>query len=518
MSTASSGASTGASPGVPSASSSVASSAPSSQPPTSQPSSPPPTSQPTTAPPSSQPTSQPPSSQPTSQPPTSQPPSSQPTSAPPSSQPTSAPPSSRASSQPSSQDGPSSSPSDIASSSPSSASPSSTPTSGPSSSSGSSSSAAPSSSAIDTTANLALSSPATTLHSTVVFVTTNSAGQVTTSTPSVVTELSTVTGSNGATSVVTIIASNPTPFNSDGNHTGGSQFFTNKGAVAGVFLIVGLAAASIVLFLFFFIKRRHRNRRLEYDTAVASTLAAAGYNRQPLDGDDYDEGGGMRQRRRSSPSALATVSSLGTQAAAVQPYTDDPTGRRAEFDPYSAYSAAPPQTPPASARRDGYVPARTSSPPLGHSHSASTSSMGHVMGCSPRRVGRRRALQAPSRPRRARGRRRRSRPRARGGARGCRATTGTIMCRGTLRARCIRSRTGRRRTSWWTSRRGSRLRCATCLMDSAPARTFRGKRRGARSPARSPRHDISRSTCLLHGGPLLPYAVLALAYYPPSPS
>ena len=229
-------------------------------------------------------------------------------------------------------------------------------------------------------------------------MTTNYAGQTTTSTPSVVTELSTVTGSNGATSVVTIIANNPTPFTSDGSHTGGSQyvrsqypvcaktfnalttlrFFTNKGAVAGVFLIVGLAAASIVLFLFFFIKRRRRNRRLEYDTAVASTLAAAGYNRQPLDGDDYDENGGMRQRRRSSPSALATMSSLGTQAQ--QPYTDDPTGRRAEFDPYSAYSAVPPQTPPASARRDGYFPARTSSPPLGHSHSASTSSMGHLAG------------------------------------------------------------------------------------------------------------------------------------------
>ena len=127
-----------------------------------------------------------------------------------------------------------------------------------------------------------------------------------------------------------------------------------------------------VLFLFFFIKRRRRNRRLEYDTAVASTLAAAGYNRQPLDGDDYDENGGMRQRRRSSPSALATMSSLGTQAQ--QPYTDDPTGRRAEFDPYSAYSAVPPQTPPASARRDGYFPARTSSPPLGHSQNGSQSS------------------------------------------------------------------------------------------------------------------------------------------------
>jgi hypothetical protein len=162
----------------------------------------------------------------------------------------------------------------------------------------------------------------------------------------------------------------------------GCRFFTNKGAVAGVFLIVGLAAASIVLFLFFFIKRRRRNRRLEYDTAVASTLAAAGFNRTALDGDD-DEGKVMAERRRSSPSATRTMSSL-PSLGGMQPYTDDPSGRPRDFDPYVAYGAVPPQTPPASARRDGYFPARTSSPPLMHSHSASTSSMGHAMGHVPR--------------------------------------------------------------------------------------------------------------------------------------
>lgn len=319
-----------------------------------------------------------------------------------------------------------------------------------------------------------------------------------------------------------------------------------------MFLIVGLAAASIVLFLFFFIKRRHRNRRLEYDTAVASTLAAAGYNRQPLDGDDYDEGGGMRQRRRSSPSALATVSSLGTQAAAVQPYTDDPTGRRAEFDPYSAYSAAPPQTPPASARRDGYVPARTSSPPLGHSHSASTSSMGHVMGGGghiPRESagsfepllaaagGSAPSTPGPVAPSTSAGpppaippkspRRSPRLPSDDGHHPVPRDSASSVYSQPDgeaedqlvdLTPRQPLEVRRRARCCVPSMLTPCARRCATCLMDSAPARTFRGKRRGARSPARSPRHDISRSTCVLHGGPVLPYAVLALAYYPPSPS
>lgn len=156
-----------------------------------------------------------------------------------------------------------------------------------------------------------------------------------------------------------------------------SRFFNNKGAVAGVFLIVGLAAASIVLFLFFFIKRRRRTRRLEYDTAVASTLAAAGYNRTPLDGDD-DDHRPMAQRRGSNVSAMQTMTSSN-----LVPYTDEPPviataagmgGRERDFDPYAPYTAQS----AANARRDGYARTETNSPPLVHSHSASTSS-GHAM-------------------------------------------------------------------------------------------------------------------------------------------
>lgn len=149
-----------------------------------------------------------------------------------------------------------------------------------------------------------------------------------------------------------------------------------------MFLIVGLAAASIVLFLFFFIKRRRRTRRIEYDTAVASTLAAAGFNRTPLDGDD--EGGGstgMSQRRGSNVSAFHSMS---TMPSTMVPYTDEPpvmtaaagmSGRPPQdFDPYAAYNARPPRSPSGSSRRDGYAPARTSSPPLGHSQNGSQSS------------------------------------------------------------------------------------------------------------------------------------------------
>ncbi len=140
---------------------------------------------------------------------------------------------------------------------------------------------------------------------------------------------------------------------------------------------MGLAAASIVLFLFFFIKRRRRTRRIEYDTAVASTLAAAGFNRTPLDGDD--EGRGMSQRRGSNVSAFHSMS---TMPSTMAPYTDEPpvmaaaagmSGRPMDFDPYAAYAAAPPRSPSGSSRRDGYAPARTSSPPLGHSHNDSQS-------------------------------------------------------------------------------------------------------------------------------------------------
>ena len=50
------------------------------------------------------------------------------------------------------------------------------------------------------------------------------------------------------------------------------RFSRNKGAVAGVFLIVGIAGAAILLFLFFALRRRRRIKRNERDAAFAASL------------------------------------------------------------------------------------------------------------------------------------------------------------------------------------------------------------------------------------------------------
>lgn len=187
-----------------------------------------------------------------------------------------------------------------------------------------------------------------------------------------------------------------------------SRFFRNKGAVAGVFLVAGLAAASILLFLFFFIRRRRRTRRLEMDHAMNSALAAHGFTRTPLDGGDDDEGGMAEAPRQGSGSfGMATMSSVPSGGGRPpSAYLDDPGAGPSnsnardrdnpDFDPYAAYgTAVHPPAPSASGlfntrTREGYAPARTSSPPppsappLGqghnHSHTASTSSMGPMLG------------------------------------------------------------------------------------------------------------------------------------------
>ena len=179
------------------------------------------------------------------------------------------------------------------------------------------------------------------------------------------------------------------------------RFFRNKGAVAGVFLIAGLAAASIVLFLFFFVRRRRRTRRLELDNAMNSALAAHGFNRTPLDVDADDEDKDMAQHHGSGSFGMATMSSLPSGGARPSSaYFDDPQGsgstpRDPDFDPYAAYASGSGNVggsvhpPPAAAgglfstrTREGYMPARTSSPPpLGHGHNASTSTgMGSLAG------------------------------------------------------------------------------------------------------------------------------------------
>ncbi|KAI0257115.1 hypothetical protein BJV78DRAFT_1085040, partial [Lactifluus subvellereus] len=113
--------------------------------------------------------------------------------------------------------------------------------------------------------------------------------------PLEITSTFTSTLGNGGVVTFTEVVANPT-LSADNRVGSGTQFFRNKGAVAAVFLIVGLAAATICLWIFFFIRRRRRRRRIEHESAVSASLAAAGYNRELIDDEDFSSGPGMRQR------------------------------------------------------------------------------------------------------------------------------------------------------------------------------------------------------------------------------
>ena len=136
------------------------------------------------------------------------------------------------------------------------------------------------------------------------------------------------------------------------------RFFRNTAAVAGVFILVGLAVASIILWIFFAIRSRRRTLRLDHDSAVSATLAAAGFHRAPLDDDD-DPGESSRRSRYGSPDAFLhhrrsssglAMSSVGRASAAFPdplPFHDDNDPHN--FNPYSDYIL------PAGSR-DAYVP------------------------------------------------------------------------------------------------------------------------------------------------------------------
>ncbi|KAJ7492645.1 hypothetical protein FB451DRAFT_1219120 [Mycena latifolia] len=223
-----------------------------------------------------------------------------------------------------------------------------------------------------------------TLRSTIFVTTTDSLGHTTTSAPIAITSVVTFT-SNGVPETTTVVKLNPT-LGSDGHSSGGSSFFKNTGAVAGVFVLVGLAAASIVLWILFGLRRRRRNRRIEHDTAVSATLAAAGFHRAPLDDDEHHDSRHSRalassdmEMRTGSALALGTKSSL--PSARTSGYQDSPGHDDVlhdGFNPYQEYDAAGP--------REGYIPARTQSPPptafVEPYRDASGSGPDHVIGHS----------------------------------------------------------------------------------------------------------------------------------------
>ncbi|KAF7306903.1 hypothetical protein MIND_00482800 [Mycena indigotica] len=223
--------------------------------------------------------------------------------------------------------------------------------------------------------------------STVFVTTTDSQGHTTVSATSTI-----VLTSNAAAITMTEVKTNPT-LGTDGHRSSTSSFFHNTGAVAGVFVLVGVALAAIVLFTIFGLRRRHRTRQIEHETAVSATLAAAGFRRTPFD--DDDDRGRPQQMRVRTGSALAT-SSL-PSAGRVSGYLDSP-GLDDTFNPYNEYGAPP-------APSHGYMPARTNSPPppierepSGPEHNVSHSASQSVGSTEPLLAAFNRASSAPPTP------------------------------------------------------------------------------------------------------------------------
>lgn len=119
-----------------------------------------------------------------------------------------------------------------------------------------------------------------------------------------------------------------------------------------MFVIVGLAVTSIVIFLLFCFRRRRRIRRRDHDSAVEATLASRGYGRTPVDGEDFNGTGSQMSNgnlsngnRISSPSTpefgqrlnSPNMTMVGTMPpAALAAYRDEGPG----YNPYKEFGAA----------------------------------------------------------------------------------------------------------------------------------------------------------------------------------
>lgn len=147
--------------------------------------------------------------------------------------------------------------------------------------------------------------------------------------------------------------------------------------MAGVFLVVGLAAASIVLFIFFWLRRRRRKQR-QRDASIAAGLAALGHNRSLIDDDDDNQPPSMAQRNQEALS----LSSGGTAGEHdFNPYVGYTYGSSRPYagvmrpgQPYSSlgYQVAASRDPDSAADQRGHTPELS----LGTASSNNPGSMG----------------------------------------------------------------------------------------------------------------------------------------------
>lgn len=150
--------------------------------------------------------------------------------------------------------------------------------------------------------------PETTASTAVSLTTTDANGRVVTTVPSSFTSTG-LTTEGGNVFTVTRVVHNPSGALDSGS-TGGAQssFFNNKGAVAGVFVVVGLAVVAIIAALGLLFFRRRRRQRLDREVTAAAVAASAAAARSPL-----DEEGDLDSSQPTSESYPSTMSAPMTQ-------------------------------------------------------------------------------------------------------------------------------------------------------------------------------------------------------------
>lgn len=193
----------------------------------------------------------------------------------------------------------------------------------------------------------------TTATSRQVLTTTNANGAVITETPaSYTSEL--ITTSNGRIVTQTVIVHQPTGA-LDGSSRGGSgsnAFFSNTGAVAGTFVVVGLVVVGILCALGLLCFRRRRRQRLDREVTAAAVAASTHHQRSPIDdADDIHSSSGPTSESYPSTvnQSMAQYNNYGASYGnaggydpyAQQPYSDHPG--QGPFDTphgYDHYGAA----------------------------------------------------------------------------------------------------------------------------------------------------------------------------------
>ncbi|KAF9076251.1 hypothetical protein BDP27DRAFT_1398481 [Rhodocollybia butyracea] len=157
---------------------------------------------------------------------------------------------------------------------------------------------------------------------------------------------------------------------------------------------------SILIFVLFYVRRRRRRVRIEHDTAVSATLAAAGFTRRALD-DDIDDGppGSTGTRYRDSdPDPFGTNRSVNHSAGsggalemeygyAVPMAPSAPAGQPSPS--YNPPGSGPGYIPVPTAEHGNPVPGHSPGPSIGgganlgekgHGHNASAGSYEPLLG------------------------------------------------------------------------------------------------------------------------------------------